>query len=109
MRNLEKDEIEMTAKREAMIEQGFRLFAEKGIEPVGMLEVAEACHLGIATIYRSPLFLLYAWFGCLAMIGGFAKYFDHETPFTKWICTGLWTLFRDLENAVLQMGGTWDK
>ena len=76
-----------------MIEQGFRLFAEKGIEPVGMLEVAEACHLGIATIYRSPLFLLYAWFGCLAMIGGFAKYFDHETPFTKWMSSHSWGLY----------------
>ena len=52
MRNLEKDEREMAARREAMLAQGFRLFAEKGIEPTGMLEVAEACHLGIATLYR---------------------------------------------------------
>ena len=44
-------------------------------------------------IYRSPLFLLYAWFGCLAMIGGFAKYFDHETPFTKWMSSHSWGLY----------------
>ncbi len=52
MRNLEKDEIEMTARREAMIEKGFQLFAQMGIEAVGMQEVANACGLGIATLYR---------------------------------------------------------
>ena len=52
MRNLEKDEIEMTARREAMLEKGFQLFAERGIEAVGMQEVANACGLGIATLYR---------------------------------------------------------
>ena len=52
MRNGEKDEIRMAEMRERMLIEGFRLFAEGGIEPVGMLEVAEACHLGIATLYR---------------------------------------------------------
>lgn len=52
MRNLEKDEIEMKARREAMLREGFRLFAEKGIEPVAMQEVANACGVGIATLYR---------------------------------------------------------
>ena len=52
MRNLKKDEIEMKARREAMLREGFRLFAEKGIEPVAMLEVANACGVGIATLYR---------------------------------------------------------
>ena len=52
MRNLEKDEIEMKARREAMLREGFRLFAEKGIEPVTMQEVANACGVGIATLYR---------------------------------------------------------
>lgn len=52
MRNLEKDELEMTSRREAMLTEGFRLFAEKGIEAVPMQEVAKACHLGIATLYR---------------------------------------------------------
>ena len=52
MRNLEKDEIEMAARRESMLTEGFRLFSEKGIEAVGMQEVADACHLGIATLYR---------------------------------------------------------
>jgi len=52
MRNLEKDEIEMAARREAMLKEGFHLFAEKGIEAVSMQEVAKACDLGIATLYR---------------------------------------------------------
>ena len=42
----------MAERRERMLETGFRLFAEKGIEPVPMQEVADACGLGIATIYR---------------------------------------------------------
>ncbi len=52
MRNIEKDEIEMTARREAMLKEGFRLFAEKGIEAVSMQEVAKVCRLGVATLYR---------------------------------------------------------
>ena len=46
MRNTEKDELEMAARREAMLREGFRLFAEKGIEPVTMQEVASACGVG---------------------------------------------------------------
>ena len=52
MRNLEKDEIEMIARRQSMLREGFRLFAEKGIEPVAMQEIADACGVGIATLYR---------------------------------------------------------
>jgi AcrR family transcriptional regulator len=52
MRNLAKDEIEMAARREAMLREGFRLFAARGIEPVSMQEVADACSLGVATLYR---------------------------------------------------------
>jgi len=52
MRNVAKDEIEMTARREAMLREGFRLFSKKGIEPVTMQEVANACGVGIATLYR---------------------------------------------------------
>ena len=52
MRNLKKDEMEMKARREAMLHEGFRLFAEKGIEPVAMQHVADASGVGIATLYR---------------------------------------------------------
>ena len=52
MRNLEKDEIEMNARREAMLAEGFRLFSQRGIEGVSMCEVAKACGVGIATLYR---------------------------------------------------------
>lgn len=52
MRNAEKDEREMAAKRELMLSEGFRLFSENGIVPVTMLQVAEACGIGVATVYR---------------------------------------------------------
>lgn len=52
MRNPEKDELEMAARRELFLETGFRIFAEKGIEAVSMQDVAKACGLGIATLYR---------------------------------------------------------
>ena len=52
MRNAKKDGIEMAAKRDAMIREGFRLFSERGIEQVAMNTVADACGVGIATLYR---------------------------------------------------------
>ena len=52
MRNLEKDEAERVYRRGRMIEEGFRLFSEKGVAPVSMMEVAAACGLGVATVYR---------------------------------------------------------
>ena len=52
MRNPEQDEREMAERRERMLETGFRIFAEKGIEAVRMQDVADAAGLGIATMYR---------------------------------------------------------
>ena len=52
MRNLKKDEMEMKARREAMLTEGFRLFALHGIEGVSMQHVADASGVGIATLYR---------------------------------------------------------
>ncbi len=52
MRNLEKDAREMAERRERMLNEGFRIFAQKSIEVVSMQEVANACKLGIATVYR---------------------------------------------------------
>ena len=52
MRNKEKDELEMAERRNTILREGFRLFEAKGIEPTGMQEIADACHLGIATLYR---------------------------------------------------------
>ena len=44
-------------------------------------------------VYRSPLFLLYGWFGCVAMVGGFAKSFDFSNSFTKWMGRQSWGLY----------------
>ncbi len=52
MRNSEKDEREMAERRERMLETGLRMFGENGIEAVRMQDVADACGLGIATLYR---------------------------------------------------------
>ncbi len=38
-----------------------------------------------APINRSVLFALYGWFGCLAILGGFARFFDFENGFTRWM------------------------
>jgi len=52
MRNHEKDTVEMAAKREKILEAGFHLFSRKSISSVTMNDVANACKLGIATVYR---------------------------------------------------------
>jgi peptidoglycan/LPS O-acetylase OafA/YrhL len=44
-------------------------------------------------VYRSPLYLFFTWFGSLAMISVFAKFFDFETPFTKWMSSHSWGLY----------------
>ena len=52
MRNLEKDAREMAERRERMLSEGFRVFSQKSIEVVPMQEIANACDLGVATVYR---------------------------------------------------------
>ena len=52
VRNREKDEIEMAERRKTILLEGFRLFEANGIETTGMQEIATACNLGIATLYR---------------------------------------------------------
>ena len=52
MRNSETEEKMIEQRRERMLNEGFRIFAERGIEAVSMQEVAAACGLGIATLSR---------------------------------------------------------
>lgn len=52
MRNAEKDEREMAAKRELMLATGARLFAEESLESVSMQQVADTCGVSFATLYR---------------------------------------------------------
>ena len=51
-RNLEKDAIEMAAKNQRILENGFRIFAENTIEKVTMLDVAKAAGIAISSLYR---------------------------------------------------------
>lgn len=52
MRNAAKNARETAVRRQAMLDEGFRLISERGIDSVSMREVASACGLGIATPYR---------------------------------------------------------
>ncbi|MCR5033392.1 MAG: acyltransferase [Lachnospiraceae bacterium] len=36
-------------------------------------------------VYLTPLFLVYGYIGSLSMLGLFARFFDRETPFTRWM------------------------
>lgn len=51
-RNSEKDAVEMAAKNQRILENGFRIFAENNIEKVTMLEVAKAAGISVASLYR---------------------------------------------------------
>ena len=51
-RNREKNEQDKAARREQILRDSFRFFAEKTIESPSMNEVADACGVGIATVYR---------------------------------------------------------
>ena len=51
-RNLEKDAIEMAAKNQRILENGFRIFAENTIEKVTMNDVAKAAGIAISSLYR---------------------------------------------------------
>ena len=51
-RNLKKDAIEMAAKNQRILENGFRIFAENTIEKVTMLDVAKAAGIAISSLYR---------------------------------------------------------
>ena len=42
----------MAAKRNVLLEKGFELFTQRGIEPVSMQNIADAAGCGIATLYR---------------------------------------------------------
>lgn len=52
MRNQMKDAMEMAARRQKILETGFKLFSQKTIPAVTMNSVADACGIGVATLYR---------------------------------------------------------
>ena len=85
MRNTEKDEIEMAERREKLLEAGFRIFSERSIEAVALTEVAKACDIGIATLYR---------------------YFKTKLDFVITIAAKKWDEFySEVEEAYIKNGG----
>ena len=51
-RNIEKDRLEAERRRKQLLETGFRLFSEYGIENVTLQRVADEAGVGIATLYK---------------------------------------------------------
>ena len=51
-RNIEKDRLEAERRRKQLLETGFRLFSEYGIENVTLQRVADEAGVGIATLYN---------------------------------------------------------
>lgn len=51
-RNVERDAREAELRRERLMNEGFRLFSENGIEEVSLQSVANAAGVGIATMYN---------------------------------------------------------
>jgi len=51
-RNLERDAREEQRRRKQILEAGFKLFSEKGIENVSLQAVADLADVGIATLYN---------------------------------------------------------
>ena len=51
-RNAEKDALMIAENRQRLLEAGFRLFAEQGIEKVTLNEVAREAGVGVATLFR---------------------------------------------------------
>ena len=52
MRDAKKDAIEMAARRERLLEAGFRLMSARTIEAVTLQQIADEARIGIATLYR---------------------------------------------------------
>ena len=51
-RNIERDEKEAMRRKEQLMETGFRLFSQYGIENVSLQRVADAAEVGVATLYN---------------------------------------------------------
>ena len=46
-----------------------------------------------APVNRTPLYTSYAWFACMAVLGGMAKYADFENKFTSFMTKKSWGLY----------------
>ncbi len=51
-RNPERDARELAARKQKIVMTAFPIFAEKTIEKVSMQEIADACGMSLATLYR---------------------------------------------------------
>lgn len=51
-RNIERDKREADRRKNQLIEAGFRLFSQNGIETVSLQKVADAANVSPATMYK---------------------------------------------------------
>ena len=51
-RNTEKDAVEMASKNRRILENGFRIFAERSIDSVKMTDISDAAGIAISSLYR---------------------------------------------------------
>ena len=52
MRNKEKDAAQIAANKQRILEEGFRLFAQRGIESVTMPQIAQVGGVDRSSVYR---------------------------------------------------------
>ncbi len=67
--------------------------------PIALVLCAAFCWRFFGQIYadvpvnRSPLYTSFAWFACLAIFGGFARFLDIDNAFTRWMSARSWGLY----------------
>ena len=59
---------------------------------IGIIKAIQGCFAD-APVNRTPLFTSYAWFACMAVLGGMAKYADFENKFTSFMTKKSWGLY----------------
>ena len=80
-----------------VIERLKKWFPLFGAAALALCAVFCICYFGknIADkpVNRTPLYAAFAWFACLALLGGAARFFDFENAFTKWTNKRSWGLY----------------
>jgi AcrR family transcriptional regulator len=84
VKSTEPDAGAMAARREKLLNAGFRLFAEQSIEAVKLADIAKDCDIGVATLYR---------------------YFGTKADLVIEIATKHWLLYFDIVESEFQKRG----
>ena len=78
----------------AIVKKRLALFATLAVAfGIAFCATAFGKNYADAPINRSVLFTCYSWFGSLALLGGAARYFNFETPLTRWMTQRAYGLY----------------